>query len=34
MFHSLGIDPRGHYTDTLNRPYLHHTGRPIEALYG
>jgi Protein of unknown function (DUF1501) len=33
MFHSLGIDPRGHYTDTLSRPYLITTGRPIEAIY-
>ena len=33
MFHALGFDPHGHYTDTLNRPYLITTGRPIEALY-
>ncbi len=33
MFHALGIDPRGHYTDSLARPYLITTGRPIEALY-
>jgi uncharacterized protein (DUF1501 family) len=33
MFHALGIDPHGHYTDTLGRPYAIATGRPIEALY-
>jgi Protein of unknown function (DUF1501) len=33
MFHALGIDPRGHYTDSLGRPYLITGGRPIEALY-
>ena len=33
MFHSLGIDPRGHYTDTFSRPFAITTGRPIEALY-
>jgi hypothetical protein len=33
MFHALGIDPRGHYTDSLGRPYSITTGRPIEALY-
>lgn len=33
MFHALGIDPRGHYTDTLGRPYLITLGHPIEALY-
>jgi hypothetical protein len=34
MYHALGIDPKGHYTDTLGRPYLITTGRPIEAIYG
>src|SRR4051812_17705235 len=34
MFHALGIDPKGHYTDSLGRPYSITTGRPIEALYG
>ncbi len=34
MFHALGIDPHGHYTDTLGRPYAIASGRPIEALYG
>ncbi len=33
MYSTLGIDPRGHYTDSLGRPYLITTGRPIEALY-
>jgi hypothetical protein len=33
MFHALGIDPRAHYTDSLGRPYLITTGRPIEAIY-
>ncbi len=33
MFHALGIDPAGHYTDSLNRPFAIATGRPIEAIY-
>jgi hypothetical protein len=33
MFHALGIDPRGHYTDSLGRPYAITAGRPIEAVY-
>jgi uncharacterized protein (DUF1501 family) len=33
MYSALGIDPRGHYTDTFGRPYLITSGRPIEALY-
>ena len=33
MFHALGIDPRGHYTDSLGRPYLVTHGRPMEAIY-
>jgi hypothetical protein len=33
MFHALGIDPRGHYTDSLGRPYLITSGRPMEAVY-
>jgi uncharacterized protein (DUF1501 family) len=33
MFHALGIEPRGHYVDSLNRPYLITTGRPMEAVY-
>ena len=34
MFHALGIDPRGHYTDSLGRPYAITGGRPIDAVYG
>lgn len=34
MFHALGIDPRGHYTDSLNRPYAIAGGRVMEAIYG
>jgi uncharacterized protein (DUF1501 family) len=34
MFHALGIDPHGHYTDSVGRPYVIASGRPIEALYG
>jgi uncharacterized protein (DUF1501 family) len=34
MFHALGLDPRGHYTDTQDRPYAITQGKPIEALYG
>jgi uncharacterized protein (DUF1501 family) len=33
MFHALGIDPHGHYLDTVSRPYLITMGRPIEAIY-
>jgi hypothetical protein len=33
MYHALGIDPSGHFTDTLNRPFMISGGRPIEALY-
>lgn len=33
MFHALGIDPRGHYTDTLGRPFAIATGHPIKELY-
>ncbi len=33
IFHALGIDPAGHYTDPLERPFPIATGRPIEAIY-
>jgi len=33
MYHALGIDPRGHYTDSLGRPYLITTGQPMAGLY-
>jgi hypothetical protein len=34
IFHALGIDPAGHYTDSLGRPYAISTGKPIVAAYG
>ncbi len=34
IFHALGIDPSGHFTDPLSRPYAITTGRPIRELYG
>lgn len=34
MFHSLGINPRDHYTDALSRPFPIATGRPMEEIYG
>jgi hypothetical protein len=34
MFHALGIDPHGHYTDLQGRPYAIAQGRPIDAVYG
>jgi uncharacterized protein (DUF1501 family) len=33
MFHALGLDPHGHYTDLQDRPYAIAQGKPIEALY-
>ena len=33
MFAALGIDPSGHFEDTLNRPYPIATGQPIDGLY-
>jgi hypothetical protein len=33
MFSALGIDPLGHYTDPLGRPFQISHGRPIEGLY-
>lgn len=33
MFHALGIDPAGHFTDTLGRPFVIATGKPMMALY-
>ena len=33
MFHALGIDPSGHYTDALGRPYAITPGRVMEAVY-
>jgi hypothetical protein len=34
IFHTLGIDPAGHFTDTLGRPFVICSGRPIRELYG
>lgn len=34
MFSALGVDPSGHYRDTLDRPFPITVGRPIEELYG
>ena len=34
IFHALGIDPAGHFTDAVGRPYAIATGRPIGELYG
>ncbi len=33
IFSALGLDPGGHFSDTLGRPFPISTGRPIEALY-
>lgn len=33
MFHALGIDPSGHYTDALDRPIRIAEGQPIRAVY-
>jgi len=33
LFHALGIDPSGHYTDPANRPFRVATGDPITKLF-
>lgn len=33
MYSALGVDPAGHYRDTLQRPLPISVGRPIHALY-
>jgi hypothetical protein len=33
IFHAMGINPTGHYTDPLSRPFPIATGHPIQALY-
>ena len=33
MFHALGIDPAGHYTDPLDRPHPISVGTPMTAIY-
>jgi hypothetical protein len=34
IFHSLGIDPRGHVTDQQGRPLVIGTGQPVTSLLG
>jgi hypothetical protein len=34
IFHALGIDPAGHFFDSVQRPYPLTSGQPIAALYG
>lgn len=33
VFHALGIDPAGHFTDSLGRPFAITAGRPMRELY-
>jgi hypothetical protein len=33
IFHALGIDPAGHFSDSVNRPHPISSGHPIAALY-
>lgn len=33
IFHALGIDAPGHFTDTLGRPYVIASGKPMTSLY-
>jgi hypothetical protein len=33
IFHALGIDPNGHFTDTSNRPFAITTGDVIRDIY-
>lgn len=33
LFSALGLDPSGHFTDALGRPFPISTGRPIAAIY-
>ncbi|MBI5759756.1 MAG: DUF1501 domain-containing protein [Planctomycetales bacterium] len=33
IFHALGIDPAGHFFDSLNRPYPISSGQPITGLW-
>ncbi len=33
LFHAIGIDPAGHYTDLADRPYRVATGEPIRGLF-
>jgi hypothetical protein len=34
MFHSLGVDPAGHFNDLAQRPYRIGTGEPLVKLFG
>ena len=34
LFHALGLDPAGHYTDAANRPYRLCSGDPVLKLFG
>jgi hypothetical protein len=34
MFHSLGVDPAGHFNDLAQRPFRIATGEPLVKLYG
>ena len=34
LFHALGIDPAGHYTDLTDRPSRLTTGDPVTRLFG
>lgn len=33
LFHAIGVDPAGHYTDLADRPYRVATGEPIHTLF-
>jgi hypothetical protein len=33
MFHALGIDPGGHYSDPLDRPFRIAEGKAMRAVY-
>jgi hypothetical protein len=34
LYHSLGVDPAGHYTDLADRPYRVAAGDPVPGLFG
>lgn len=34
LFHALGLDPGGHYTDAADRPYRLTSGEPVLKLFG
>ena len=33
LFHALGLDPAGHFTDGTNRPYKIADGKPVTGLF-